>query len=158
MYNELETMIIVYFNALYQHFWPDLKLPWGDSCRAPVRIAPHHSPSEGCPSTCDCFAPANNTIQYNTIQGICYRLTRTLHQINIPVQMPGHFLWEWTCLDIHFAGTTWTAYSSVFSSNCDVQSGPRCPAPDREYNSWILTEKICTKSYVWVGNIKEDQV
>jgi len=67
-YNELETMITVYFNALYQHFWPDLKSPWGDSCRAPVRTSPHRSPSEGCPNTCDCFAPANNTIQYNTIQ------------------------------------------------------------------------------------------
>lgn len=63
MYNELETMVTVYFNTLYQHFWPDLKLPWDDSCRAPVRIAPHCSPSEGCPNTfCDCFAPANNSI------------------------------------------------------------------------------------------------
>jgi hypothetical protein len=100
------------------------------------------------------------TIQYNTIQyeGICYSLTQTLQQTNIPVQMPGHFLWEWTCLDAHFAGTTWRAYSSVFSSNFDVQSGPRCPAPDREYNYWILTQKIGTKSYVWVENIKKDQV
>jgi hypothetical protein len=66
MYNGLDTMITVYFNALYQHSWPDLKSPWGDSCRAPVHIAPQCSPSEGCPNTCDCFAPANNKIQYNT--------------------------------------------------------------------------------------------
>jgi hypothetical protein len=88
IYNELETMITVYFNVLYQHFLPDLKLPWGDSCKAPVHIAPHYSPSEGCPNTCYCFVPTNNTTQHNTIVGICYRLTWTLHQTNVPVQMP----------------------------------------------------------------------
>lgn len=68
MYNKLETIITFYFSVLYQNFWPDSKSPWGDSCRAPVRIAPHRSPSEGCPNTCDRFAPAHNTIQYNTLE------------------------------------------------------------------------------------------
>lgn len=63
MYNELGTVITVYFNTLYQHFSPDLKLPWDDSCRAPVHIVPHCSPFEGCPNTFyECFAPANNSI------------------------------------------------------------------------------------------------
>lgn len=70
-----------------------------------------------------------NTVQENTE---CLIQADTGITPNIPVQMPWHFLLEWTCLDTHFAGTIWKAYSSVCSSNCDVQSGPQCLAPDKE--------------------------
>jgi hypothetical protein len=66
----------------------------------------------------------------STMQCISYRLTQALSQTHVPVQMPQHFLLEWTFLDTQSVSTTWTAYTLVASSDSHVRSGLQCPDPE----------------------------